>query len=92
MKRSTRTGLEVGVVIGSLIKSAVMIVATIGIIGWAVFLAYKGEWVTAAIVAFIIEPVAMFVLDLATGLVVAAFAGAGGTIGAAFGRRSDEDD
>jgi hypothetical protein len=78
--------------IGGVIKSLLMLIATLVLLGYAIYLAYNGEWIAAAIVAFIVEPIALFVLDLATGAVVALFAGAGAAVGAAVPRRPDEEE
>jgi hypothetical protein len=91
MRRSTEAGLAAGMAIGGIIKTLVMIIASFAIIGWAIYLATQGEWVGAAIFVFIIEPIALFVLDIMTGVVMALLVGIRGALGALFGLRSRDE-
>lgn len=87
MKRSTEAGIAAGAAVGAFIKGLVMLVCTVGFLGYAIYLATQGEWVAAAVVAFVVEPIAMFVIDIVTGLLMALIAGMGAAAGAAIPER-----
>jgi hypothetical protein len=91
MKRRVGTGAELGTAIGGVIKVVVMLVVTVFAFGTAVYLATQGRWGAAALVFFIVEPILLFVADIATGLLVGLLAGVGAIAGAAVPSGRDQD-
>ena len=82
MRKNTQIGLEVGTAVGTFIKGLLMLGLSLLNLGFAVYLAMQGSWVVAALVLFIGSPIALFVADIATAVLVAAFMGLGMAVGA----------
>jgi len=67
--------------IGSIIKGVCVAATDIGLFVWAVILATHSQWGKAALLLFIGIPVATFVVDVATGILLALLIGLAALVG-----------
>ncbi len=69
--------------VGVAIKTILMGILTLAIVGYGLYLLFTGQVVAGLLLIFIVEPIAMFIADLATGLIVALLVAVGAVAGAA---------
>ena len=67
--------------VGTIVKRVCIAATDIGLFIWVIVLATHSHWGKAALVLFIGIPIASFVVDIATGIVLALFIGIATLVG-----------